>query len=58
MTGSEVTTLSGNTLAQGFPATEGTITVTSTLKWENEPLTFNFKQASLPESKGELQILV
>ncbi|MPC60952.1 hypothetical protein E2C01_055014 [Portunus trituberculatus] len=44
VTGSEVTALSGNMLAQGFPATEGTINVTSTLKWENQPLTFNFKQ--------------
>ncbi|KAK8390621.1 hypothetical protein O3P69_010366 [Scylla paramamosain] len=44
VTGSEVTTVTGNMLAQGFPATEGTINVTSTLKWENQPLTFNFKQ--------------
>lgn len=47
MTGSEVTTVTGNMLAQGFPATEGTITVTSTLQWENQPVTCNFKQASI-----------
>ncbi|XP_069195444.1 LOW QUALITY PROTEIN: uncharacterized protein [Procambarus clarkii] len=43
-TGSEVTTVSGNILGQGFPAGDGVITVTSSLVWDKQPIILNFKQ--------------
>ncbi|KAK3881181.1 hypothetical protein Pcinc_014366 [Petrolisthes cinctipes] len=43
-TGSDVTTISGNMQGEGFPAADGSITFTSALKWESQPLTLNFKQ--------------
>lgn len=43
-TGPEVTSIKGNMLANGFPAGDGEITVSSTLKWDKQPLTLNFKQ--------------
>ncbi|KAG7155845.1 Apolipophorins-like 6 [Homarus americanus] len=43
-TGSDVTTVTGNMLAHGFPAGDGTIHFTSTLMWENQPITLDFKQ--------------
>lgn len=45
-TGPEVTSIKGNMLANGFPAGDGEITVSSTLKWDKQPLTLNFKQVS------------
>ncbi|XP_071518164.1 uncharacterized protein [Panulirus ornatus] len=43
-TGSDVTTVKGNMPVRGFPAGDGVITVTSTLMWESQPVTLNFKQ--------------
>lgn len=45
-TGPEVTNIKGNMLANGFPAGDGEITVASSLKWDKQPLTLNFKQVS------------